>query len=36
MVERQIAKHVQHFTDERRRLIMGGGRFLAPKPLEVK
>ena len=31
MVERQIAKHVQIYRTSGAELIMGGGRFLAPK-----
>jgi pyruvate/2-oxoglutarate dehydrogenase complex dihydrolipoamide dehydrogenase (E3) component len=36
MVERQIAKHVQIYRTSGAELIMGSGRFLAPKTLEVK
>ena len=36
MVERQIAKHLQMYQASGAELIMGGGRFLAPKTLEVK
>src|SRR6266478_3129381 len=36
MVERQIEKHVQIYRTSGAELIMGGGRFLAPKTLEVK
>jgi pyruvate/2-oxoglutarate dehydrogenase complex dihydrolipoamide dehydrogenase (E3) component len=36
MVERQIAKHVQIYRTSGAELIMGRGRFLAPKTLEVK
>ena len=36
MVERQIAKHVQIYRTSGAELIMGRGRFLAPKILEVK
>jgi pyruvate/2-oxoglutarate dehydrogenase complex dihydrolipoamide dehydrogenase (E3) component len=35
MVERQIAQHVQIYRTSGAELIMGGGRFLAPKTLEV-
>jgi pyruvate/2-oxoglutarate dehydrogenase complex dihydrolipoamide dehydrogenase (E3) component len=35
MVERQIAKHVQIYRTSGAELIMGSGRFLAPKTLEV-
>ncbi len=36
MVERQIAKHMEIYRTSGAELIMGGGRFLAPKTLEVK
>jgi pyruvate/2-oxoglutarate dehydrogenase complex dihydrolipoamide dehydrogenase (E3) component len=36
MVERQIAQHVQIYRTSGAELIMGSGRFLAPKTLEVK
>jgi pyruvate/2-oxoglutarate dehydrogenase complex dihydrolipoamide dehydrogenase (E3) component len=36
MVERQIAKHMQMYRTSGAELIMGSGRFLAPKTLEVK
>ena len=36
MVERQIAKHLQIYRTSGAELIMGSGRFLAPKTLEVK
>ena len=36
MVERQITQHVQIYRTSGAELIMGGGRFLAPKTLEVK
>ena len=36
MVERQIAKHLQIYKESGAELIMGDGRFLAPKTLEVK
>src|SRR5882672_4920586 len=35
MVERQIAKHMEIYRTSGAELIMGGGRFLAPKTLEV-
>jgi pyruvate/2-oxoglutarate dehydrogenase complex dihydrolipoamide dehydrogenase (E3) component len=35
MVERQIARHVQIYRTSGAELIMGSGRFLAPKTLEV-
>lgn len=35
MVERQIAKHLQNYKASGAELIMGNGRFLAPKTLEV-
>ena len=35
MVERQIAQHVRMYQTSGAELIMGGGRFLAPKTLEV-
>ena len=35
MVERQIAKHLQIYRTTSVELIMGSGRFLAPKTLEV-
>jgi pyruvate/2-oxoglutarate dehydrogenase complex dihydrolipoamide dehydrogenase (E3) component len=35
MVERQIAKHLQNYNASGAELIMGNGRFLAPKTLEV-
>ena len=36
MVERQIAKHLQIYKESGAELIMGNGRFVAPKTLEVK
>ena len=36
MVERQIAKHLRIYKESGAELIMGNGRFLAPKTLEVK
>jgi pyruvate/2-oxoglutarate dehydrogenase complex dihydrolipoamide dehydrogenase (E3) component len=36
MVERQIAQHMQLYRTSGAELIMGSGRFLAPKTLEVK
>src|SRR4030081_3029191 len=36
MVERQIAKHLQIYKASGAALIMGSGRFVAPKTLEVK
>src|SRR5215475_995060 len=36
MVERQIAKHLQIYRSSGAELIMGSGRFVAPKTLEVK
>jgi len=36
MVERQVAKHLQIYQASGAELIMGNGRFLAPKTLEVK
>jgi pyruvate/2-oxoglutarate dehydrogenase complex dihydrolipoamide dehydrogenase (E3) component len=36
MVERQIAKHMQMYRTSGAELIMGSGRFLAPKTIEVK
>jgi pyruvate/2-oxoglutarate dehydrogenase complex dihydrolipoamide dehydrogenase (E3) component len=36
MVERQIAQHMKMYQASGAELIMGGGRFLAPKTLEVK
>jgi pyruvate/2-oxoglutarate dehydrogenase complex dihydrolipoamide dehydrogenase (E3) component len=36
MVERQITKHLQIYRTSGAELIMGSGRFLAPKSLEVK
>src|SRR6202048_4789480 len=36
MVERQIAKHLEIYRTSGAELIMGSGRFLAPKTLEVK
>jgi pyruvate/2-oxoglutarate dehydrogenase complex dihydrolipoamide dehydrogenase (E3) component len=36
MVERQIAKHLQIYRASGAELIMGSGRFIAPKTLEVK
>src|SRR5271163_3989047 len=36
MVERQIAKHAQMYQTSGAELIMGSGRFLAPKTLEVE
>ena len=36
MVERQITQHVQIYRTGGAELIMGTGRFLAPKTLEVK
>ncbi len=35
MVERQIARHLQNYQASGAELIMGNGRFLAPKTLEV-
>jgi pyruvate/2-oxoglutarate dehydrogenase complex dihydrolipoamide dehydrogenase (E3) component len=35
MVERQIAKHLQNYKASGAELIMGNGRFLAPRTLEV-
>jgi pyruvate/2-oxoglutarate dehydrogenase complex dihydrolipoamide dehydrogenase (E3) component len=35
MVERQIAKHLQNYKASGAELIMGNGRFLAPKTVEV-
>jgi pyruvate/2-oxoglutarate dehydrogenase complex dihydrolipoamide dehydrogenase (E3) component len=35
MVERQIARHLQNFKASGAELIMGSGRFVAPKTLEV-
>jgi pyruvate/2-oxoglutarate dehydrogenase complex dihydrolipoamide dehydrogenase (E3) component len=35
MVERQIARHLQNFKSSGAELIMGSGRFVAPKTLEV-
>jgi len=35
MVERQIARHLQNYKASGAELIMGGGRFTAPKTLEV-
>src|SRR5215470_13745427 len=36
MVERQVAKHLQIYRASGAELIMGSGRFVAPKTLEVK
>src|SRR5215467_9232241 len=36
MVEREIADHVEHYKASGTELIMGTGRFLAPKTLEVR
>ena len=36
MVERQIAKHLQIYKASGAELIMGSGRFVAPKTIEVK
>ena len=36
MVERQITQHLQIYRTSGAELIMGSGRFLAPKTLEVK
>ena len=36
MVERQVAKHLQTYRASGAELIMGSGRFVAPKKLEVK
>src|ERR1700720_538979 len=36
MVERQLAKHLQIYRTSGAKLIMGTGRFVAPKTLEVK
>jgi pyruvate/2-oxoglutarate dehydrogenase complex dihydrolipoamide dehydrogenase (E3) component len=36
MVERQVTKHLQNYRTSGAELIMGSGRFLAPKTLEVK
>ncbi|MFZ2080002.1 MAG: FAD-dependent oxidoreductase [Xanthobacteraceae bacterium] len=36
MVERQIAQHLQIYTASGAELIMGNGRFVAPKTVEVK
>ena len=36
MVERQVAKHLRIYQDSGAELIMGSGRFVAPKTLEVK
>src|SRR3984957_4999537 len=36
MVERQVAKHLQIYQASGAELIMGSGRFLAPKTLEVR
>jgi pyruvate/2-oxoglutarate dehydrogenase complex dihydrolipoamide dehydrogenase (E3) component len=36
MVERQIAKHLRMYKESGAELIMGNGRFVAPKTLEVK
>src|SRR5258705_12734433 len=35
MVERQIARHLQNYKVSGAELIMGSGRFVAPKTLEV-
>jgi pyruvate/2-oxoglutarate dehydrogenase complex dihydrolipoamide dehydrogenase (E3) component len=35
MVERQVAKHLQNYKTSGAELIMGSGRFVAPKKLEV-
>ena len=36
MVERQVAKHLQIYKESGAELILGSGRFVAPKTLEVK
>ena len=36
MVEREIAAHVEHYKASGTELIMGTGRFVAPKTLEVR
>src|SRR5215475_6931705 len=36
MVERQIAKHLRIYKESGAELVMGNGRFVAPKTLEVK
>ena len=36
MVERQVAKHLRIYRESGAELIMGSGRFVAPKTLEVK
>jgi pyruvate/2-oxoglutarate dehydrogenase complex dihydrolipoamide dehydrogenase (E3) component len=36
MVERQVAQHLQIYRESGAELIMGSGRFVAPKTLEVK
>jgi pyruvate/2-oxoglutarate dehydrogenase complex dihydrolipoamide dehydrogenase (E3) component len=36
MVERQVAKHLRIYKESGAELIMGNGRFVAPKTLEVK
>lgn len=36
MVDRQVAKHLQVYRDSGAELIMGSGRFVAPKTLEVE
>jgi pyruvate/2-oxoglutarate dehydrogenase complex dihydrolipoamide dehydrogenase (E3) component len=36
MVERQVAQHLQNYKASGAELIMGGGRFVAPKTIEVK
>jgi pyruvate/2-oxoglutarate dehydrogenase complex dihydrolipoamide dehydrogenase (E3) component len=36
MVERQVTKHLQIYKESGAELIMGNGRFVAPKTLEVK
>jgi pyruvate/2-oxoglutarate dehydrogenase complex dihydrolipoamide dehydrogenase (E3) component len=36
MVERQVAKHLRIYQESGAELIMGSGRFVAPKTLEVK
>jgi hypothetical protein len=36
MVEDQIATHLRYYKESGAELIMGGGRFTAPKMLEVE
>jgi pyruvate/2-oxoglutarate dehydrogenase complex dihydrolipoamide dehydrogenase (E3) component len=36
MVDHQIAAHLRHYKDSGAELIMGSGRFIAPKTLEVR